>query len=70
LLDIGRLGTMLARVTGRIVHRALDRISPLAVPIMLDIGKEAVPGEADESLLTEAADALIAEAAGLLPHVS
>ncbi len=42
LLDIGRLGTMLSRVKGRIVHRALDRISPLAVPILLDIGKEAV----------------------------
>lgn len=66
LLDIGRLGTMLARVKGRIVHRALDRISPLAVPILLDIGKEAVPGEADESLLAEAADALIAEAAGTM----
>jgi hypothetical protein len=29
---------------------------------MLDIGKEAVPGEADESLLAAAADDLIAEA--------
>jgi ATP-dependent Lhr-like helicase len=62
LLDISRLGAMLARVKGRIIHRDLDQISPLAVPVMLDIGKEGVPGEADESLLTEAADALIAEA--------
>eukprot|EP01037_Dinobryon_pediforme_P046344 gene46344-59545_t len=53
---------MLARIKGRIIHRDLDQISPLAVPIMLDIGKEAVPGEADESLLAEAADDLIAEA--------
>jgi ATP-dependent Lhr-like helicase len=53
---------MLARVKGRIIHRDLDRISPLAVPVMLDIGKEGVPGEADESLLAEAADELIAEA--------
>ena len=44
------------------IHRALDRISPLAVPVMLDIGREAVPGEADESLLAAAADDLIAEA--------
>jgi ATP-dependent Lhr-like helicase len=62
LLDIGRLGVMLSRVKGRIIHRDLDRISPLAVPIMLDIGKEAVPGEADETLLAAAADDLIAEA--------
>jgi ATP-dependent Lhr-like helicase len=62
LLDIGRLGTMLARVKGRIIHRDLDHISPLAVPVMLDIGKESVPGEADESLLATAADDLIAEA--------
>ncbi|MDR3494636.1 MAG: ligase-associated DNA damage response DEXH box helicase [Ancalomicrobiaceae bacterium] len=64
LLDIRRLGDMLARVKGRIIHRDLDHISPLAVPIMLDIGKVPVAGEADESLLADAADALIAEATG------
>ncbi len=62
LLDISRLGAMLARVKGRIIHRDLDHISPLAVPVMLDIGKESVAGEADESLLAAAADDLIAEA--------
>ena len=64
LLDIARVGHMLRRTRGNIVHRALDRVSPLAVPVMLEIGKEAVPGEADDSLLAEAADALIAEAMG------
>ena len=64
LLDIGRLGDMLKRIKGRIIHRDLDRISPLAVPIMLDIGREAVPGEADETLLAAAADDLLAEAMG------
>ncbi len=55
LLDIRRLGDMLARIKGRIVHRRLDRISPLAVPVMLEIGKEPVVGEAQEALLAEAA---------------
>ena len=64
LLDIGRLGDMLARIKGRIVHQRLDHISPLAVPIMLDIGKEAVPGEAEEDVLREAADDLVREAMG------
>ena len=62
LLDISRLGDMLTRIKGHITHRALDHISPLAVPVMLEIGKEAVPGEAQDALLAEAADALIAEA--------
>jgi ATP-dependent Lhr-like helicase len=62
LLDIGRLGDMLSRIKGHITHRDLDRVSPLAVPIMLEIGKEQVPGEAQDAVLQEAADELIAEA--------
>jgi len=62
LLDIQRLGQMLARVRGRIEHRALDRVSPLAVPLMLEIGKEAVHGDSMEELLSEAAEDLIEEA--------
>ena len=64
LLDVRRLAEMLSRVRGRIVHKALDRISPLAVPIMLEIGKESVAGEAQDTLLAEAADDLVAEAMG------
>ena len=62
LLDVGRLGDMLSRIRGRIMHKRLARISPLAVPIMLEIGKEPVSGDANESLLREAADDLIADA--------
>jgi ATP-dependent Lhr-like helicase len=62
LLDIRRLGDMLSRIKGHITHRALDRISPLAVPIMLEIGREPVAGEAQDALLAEAADDLIMEA--------
>jgi ATP-dependent Lhr-like helicase len=64
LLDIRRLGEMLARVKGRIVHKALDRVSPLAVPVMLEIGRETVYGEAADVLLAEAADELVKEAMG------
>ncbi|MBB3388971.1 ATP-dependent Lhr-like helicase [Rhizobium sp. BK275] len=62
LLDISRLGDMLKRIRGHITHRALDHISPLAIPVMLEIGKESVPGQAHDALLAEAADDLIAEA--------
>lgn len=62
LLDIERLGDMLQRIKGHITHRALDRISPLAVPVMLEIGKESVGGDAQDFLLAEAADDLFEEA--------
>ena len=62
LLDVRRLGDMLSRIRGRIVHKALDHVSPLAVPVMLEIGRESVYGEAADSLLAEAADELVKEA--------
>jgi ATP-dependent Lhr-like helicase len=62
LLDIKRLGEMLSRIRGRIVHKALDHVSPLAVPVMLEIGRESVFGEASEAVMAEAADDLIKEA--------
>lgn len=62
LLDIRRLSDMLMRIQGRIVHKELDRVSPLAVPVMLEIGREQVYGEASDELLAEAADELIHEA--------
>lgn len=64
LLDIRRVGDFLARIDGHIVHRNLERVSPLAVPIMLEIGKESVPGAAGDSLLAEVAENLIDEAMG------
>jgi ATP-dependent Lhr-like helicase len=62
LLDIRRLSEMLARVKGRITHNPLDHVSPLAVPVMLEIGREMVYGEASDALLQEAADDLVKEA--------
>ncbi|BBE72336.1 ligase-associated DNA damage response DEXH box helicase [Oharaeibacter diazotrophicus] len=62
LLDLSRLSDMLSRIGGRIVHKRLERISPLAVPIMLEIGRERVAGDGEEALLREAADDLVAEA--------
>ena len=63
LLDIARLGDMLARVKKRIVSRRLERVSPLAVPALLEISREMVArGEVDEDILRDNEDALIAEA--------
>ncbi len=62
LLDLRRLSDMLTRIQGRIVHRELDRVSPLAVPVMLEIGREQIFGEASDALLAEAAEELVKEA--------
>src|SRR5690349_15321706 len=62
LLDIRRLSDMLSRIRGRIVHKALDHVSPLAVPVMLEIGREQVYGEASDALLAEAEAELVKEA--------
>ncbi len=62
LIDVGRLGYFLRRIKGRIRHIALRQVSPLAVPVMLEIGRESVPGEASEVLLRETVEELIAEA--------
>jgi ATP-dependent Lhr-like helicase len=64
LLDLARLGQLLSRIEGRIMHKDLPRISPLAVPIMLEIGREPVYGEARDAILAEAADVLVEEALG------
>jgi ATP-dependent helicase Lhr and Lhr-like helicase len=62
LLDVARLGDMLTRIKGRIVVKKLERVSPLAVPALLEISKEMVAGEAHEDILREAEDELVAEA--------
>jgi ATP-dependent helicase Lhr and Lhr-like helicase len=66
LIDAWRLGTLLRRIKGEIVHKALDTVSPLSVPILLDIGRESVYGEGHDALLAEAANDLIDEAMRLV----
>ena len=66
LADLKRLGDLLRRAKGRIDYRRLDRISPLAVPVLLEIGKERVlDGTAEDELLDIAAQDLIEEATRL-----
>jgi ATP-dependent Lhr-like helicase len=64
LTDLERIGSMLARVTGKVRHMALSRVSPLAVPVLLEIGRETVRAGADEDTLLADAEAIIAEATG------
>lgn len=62
LVEAARVGQMLARVKGRYRHMSLDHVSPFAVPMFLELGRERAPGGAGEMMLAEASEALIAEA--------
>ncbi|WP_416356098.1 ligase-associated DNA damage response DEXH box helicase [Aureimonas phyllosphaerae] len=54
LLDVKRVSDLLARIKRHILHKDLEEISPLAVPIMLEAGRERIEGEARDDLLAEA----------------
>jgi ATP-dependent Lhr-like helicase len=65
LLDIRRLSDMLSRIRGKIDHRPLQKISPFAVPVMLEVGRERVHAEGvTDALLQEAEMDIIQEAMG------
>ena len=60
--DVSRLADMLERYQGNIEHRKLNRISPMAVPVMLEIGREPVQTALLDELIETSADDLLAEA--------
>jgi ATP-dependent Lhr-like helicase len=62
MTDVGRLADLLDRAAETMLHVALDRVSPLAVPVLTLIGRERIAmGLADDALLIEA-ESLAAEA--------
>ncbi len=64
LTDLSRIGLLLDRAQGHLRVRVLDRVSPLAVPVLLDIGRESVRTAQDEDALLLETEALVAEAMG------
>jgi ATP-dependent Lhr-like helicase len=60
-LDLKRLGGLLRRVKGRLAHKDLPHVSPFAAPVMLEMGRVPIQGQAEEAILEDAAS-LIAEA--------
>ncbi len=51
LLETRRLEDMLVRVKGRIIQRDLDMVSPLALPVMLEVGRQTVASSALDDLI-------------------
>ncbi|WP_084115562.1 ligase-associated DNA damage response DEXH box helicase [Paracoccus sphaerophysae] len=63
LVDFGRIEEMLDR-SPRLDHRMLDRVSPLAAPLMLEMGRVRIEGQGRMRLAEAEAEAMMA-AAGL-----
>jgi len=62
MTDVGRLARLLDSAADKLLHVKLDRVSPMAVPVLVIIGRERVAtGTADDYLLIEA-ESLAAEA--------
>ena len=55
MTDVGRLANLLDRAQGTMLHVALERVSPMAVPVLVIVGRErTATGTVDDSLLIEA----------------
>jgi ATP-dependent Lhr-like helicase len=63
MTELGRLVRLVDRASSTMLHVETGRITPMAVPLMVIVGREALPpgAEADETLLTQA-EALAQEA--------
>ncbi|MEM9735591.1 MAG: DNA ligase-associated DEXH box helicase, partial [Pseudomonadota bacterium] len=62
LVDFGRIEGMLADSQGRIDHVAAAHVTPLAAPLLLEAGRVPIKGQAEDSLISEAA--ILAEMQG------
>jgi ATP-dependent Lhr-like helicase len=66
-IDFGRVELLLETVGDRVDHVALDRVSPLAAPLFLEMGKVPIKGKAEGRMIQEEAARLMADA-GLPPE--
>ncbi|SFR57629.1 ligase-associated DNA damage response DEXH box helicase [Litoreibacter janthinus] len=62
LIDFGRIEDMLTRTQGVIDHLVLGRATPLAAPLFLEIGRVPIKGAAEERILADEAEKLMAQA--------
>lgn len=67
LLDLRRLADMLIRFVGKVRLQTLPKVSPLAIPIVLDVRSEQVKGAGTQALLEQAS--LYQEAEDMLEEV-
>ena len=68
MTDIARLSDLLVTYEGRLSHQALTRVSPLSVPLLLEVGRESVTASAVDELLSELEKELVNEAFQNIPQ--
>ena len=62
LIDFSRIKEMFDRVDDNIIHKNLPHVSPLAAPMLLEVGTVPIEGQARELLLKNEANSLMKEA--------
>ena len=62
LIDFSRIEEMFKRVDDNIIHKNLPHVSPLAAPMLLEVGTIPIEGQARELLLKNEANSLMKEA--------
>jgi len=61
LVDFARIRDMARRTRGRIDHRHLSRVSPLAAPMLLELGRVRIDGRAQDKLIARETARLMAD---------
>lgn len=65
LIDAERVKKFLLSMEGKLVHRALDRVSPLAIPTILQLGRETLSKKDRDEYVLEDMEASLLEEAGV-----
>ena len=61
LVDFDRIEEMLGRAAGRLTHVKARSVTPFAAPLLLEVGKVPVRGDAEEKLVAQEAERLMGE---------
>ncbi|WP_185803535.1 ligase-associated DNA damage response DEXH box helicase [Pontivivens nitratireducens] len=62
MVDFDRIEELMDRIKGRVDHVAAPHVTPLSAPLILEVGRVPVKGEAERRLLDEEIGALLREA--------
>ena len=62
MVDFDRIEELMDRIKGRVDHVAAAHVTPLSAPLILEVGRVPVKGEAERRLLDEEIGVLLREA--------
>ncbi|SOH94727.1 ATP-dependent helicase Lhr and Lhr-like helicase [Monaibacterium marinum] len=67
MVDFDRVEELLSRIKGRVDHVAAPHVTPLSAPLILEVGRVPVRGEAERRLLDDEIGAVLREAGVATP---